>query len=95
MLESYSRSSHALKLATECPLGLGGSSTLLLGKLDTATSQLHLLNLGDSGAMVLRPHTTKPLKGPGHLWPRLGAASLERAKQRPPAPAALAPPALI
>ena len=43
----------ALEVATGCPTDLGGSTTLVLGQLED--NQLRLLNLGDSGAMLLRP----------------------------------------
>ena len=45
----------ALQTATEFPISLGGSTTLLLGELQSGSETLKLLNLGDSGAMVLRP----------------------------------------
>lgn len=45
----------AVKWATECPIDLGGSTTLVLGQLEAETNTLRLLNLGDSGAMLLRP----------------------------------------
>jgi len=44
-----------LRVATNFPISLGGSTTLLLGQLEAGTDTLRLLNLGDSGAMVLRP----------------------------------------
>ena len=65
----------ALRLASECPLsGGGGSSTLVLGQLEEGTSTLRLLNLGDSGAMVLRP-AMREVSGTDakQLWPRVGA----------------------
>ena len=46
---------NALRLATSAPMSLGGRSTLLLGQLEAGTDTLRLLNLGDSGAMLLRP----------------------------------------
>ncbi|EOD37543.1 protein phosphatase [Emiliania huxleyi CCMP1516] len=63
----------ALRLASECPLsGGGGSSTLVLGQLEEGTSTLRLLNLGDSGAMVLRP-AMREVSGTDakQLWPRV------------------------
>ena len=45
----------ALKMASEAPLTLRGSTTLLLGQLDAGSDTLRLLNLGDSGALLLRP----------------------------------------
>ena len=45
----------ALKTATECPMVLPGSTTLLLGQLEASSETLRLFNLGDSGAMLLRP----------------------------------------
>lgn len=44
-----------LQVASSCPISLGGSTTLLLGQLEAGTHTLRLLNLGDSGAMLLRP----------------------------------------
>lgn len=78
----------ALRLASECPLsGGGGSSTLVLGQLEEGTSTLRLLNLGDSGAMVLRP-AMREVSGTDakQLWPRVGA------RPRPSRPSRLAPP---
>jgi protein phosphatase PTC7 len=52
------RVSDALRLATSHPIDMGGSTTLVLGQLEqerSATPSLKLLNLGDSGAMLLRP----------------------------------------
>ncbi len=46
----------SLKIATEAPIDLGGSTTLVLGQLEARTDRLRVLNLGDSGAMLLRPH---------------------------------------
>lgn len=45
----------ALRIASKAPIALGGSTTLLLGQLEAGTNNLRLLNLGDSGAMLLRP----------------------------------------
>ena len=45
----------ALQMASEAPIALGGSTTLVLGQLETSTETLRLLNLGDSGAMLFRP----------------------------------------
>jgi protein phosphatase PTC7 len=45
----------ALQIASEAPLPMGGSTTLVLGQLEASTQTLRLLNLGDSGALVLRP----------------------------------------
>jgi hypothetical protein len=42
-----------LQTASGFPISLGGSSTLILGQLQDDT--LRLINLGDSGAMLLRP----------------------------------------
>ena len=44
----------ALQLASAAPIDLGGSTTLVLGQLEGGT-HLRLLNVGDSGAMLLRP----------------------------------------
>lgn len=49
--------------------GLGGSSTVLLGQL-SADHSLRLLNLGDSGAMLLRPSRRRFPSGT-FLWPRV------------------------
>jgi len=46
--------SDAVRLATSHPIEMGGSTTLVLGQLEQGNS-LRLLNLGDSGAMLLRP----------------------------------------
>ena len=45
----------ALRMATEFPMDMGGSTTLVLGQLEAGTDRLTVYNLGDSGAMVLRP----------------------------------------
>ena len=90
----------ALRLASECPLsGGGGSSTLVLGQLEEGTSTLRLLNLGDSGAMVLRP-AMREVSGNDakQLWPRVGArprpfpAFTPRHFPAPSRPSRLAPP---
>ena len=60
----------ALRTATAQPLALGGSSTLLVGQLDPSTGLLRMLNLGDSGAMLLRPSYRKFRSGK-LLWPRV------------------------
>ena len=44
----------ALQMASAAPIDLGGSTTLVLGQLEGGT-HLRLLNVGDSGAMLLRP----------------------------------------
>lgn len=55
----------------------GGSSTLLLGQLEASsdptgsTRTLRLLNLGDSGAMILRPAWRTFRRGGKQLWPRI------------------------
>ena len=49
----------SLRIATEAPISLGGSTTLVLGQLEPGTDKLRLLNLGDSGAMLLRPSLRK------------------------------------
>ena len=61
----------ALQLASMAPLDLGGSTTLVLGQLDG--SMLRLVNLGDSGAMLLRPAIRKFGENQEHsvLFPRL------------------------
>ena len=46
---------HALQLATEFRVDMGGSTTLVLGQLEAGTDKLTMLNLGDSGGIVLRP----------------------------------------
>ena len=48
---------------------LGGSSTLLIGQLDAESHLLHMLNLGDSGAMLFRPSTRRFQAGT-FRWPR-------------------------
>ena len=62
----------ALEMASDAPIALGGSTTMLLGQLEDGTNKLRLLNLGDSGAMVLRP-SMREFGGPGGpkvLFPR-------------------------
>ena len=59
----------ALQLATEAPIALGGSSTLLLGQLEVGTDRLRLLNLGDSGARLLRP-SLREFGGDNVIFPR-------------------------
>jgi len=62
-----------LQMASEAPIALGGSTTLLLGQLEASRSRLTLLNLGDSGAMVLRPslyHFGEPDNEIQVLFPR-------------------------
>ena len=75
----------ALSLASGCPLsGGGGSSTLVLGQFEASTSTMRLLNLGDSGAIVLRPALCEVSPGGDkHFWPRIGAPL----RLPPPAPA--------
>jgi len=66
-----------LRLAADRRLVAGGSSTLLLGQLDASsdptgsTRTLRLLNLGDSGAMILRPAWRNFRRGGKQLWPRV------------------------
>ena len=69
--------SHALQAASAEKLTLGGSSTLLLGQLETSTHVLRLLNLGDSGAMLLRPSVRRFPSG-SFLWPRAVLRSIEQ-----------------
>lgn len=57
-----------LEEAAAQELLLGGSATLLLGRLQS--DSLCLLNLGDSGAMVLRPSFRKFRSG-NFFWPRV------------------------
>ena len=45
----------ALQAVSTAPLPMGGSTTLVLGQLEAGTGLLRLINLGDSGAMLLRP----------------------------------------
>lgn len=65
-----------VRAAAEEQIELGGSATLLLGKLEQRRSDaqyeysLRLLNLGDSGALVLRPAFRTFRKGKV-LWPRV------------------------
>ena len=67
----------ALSLATGCPLsGGGGSSTLVLGQLETSTSTMRILNLGDSGAIVLRPALRELSSGDKQFWPRVGVSRM-------------------
>jgi protein phosphatase PTC7 len=61
--------SDALRLASEAPLDLGGSATLLLGQVDPNEDKLMLLNLGDSGALLLRPSFRRFRKVKG-IYPR-------------------------
>jgi len=51
--------SDALSLVAAAPIDLGGSTTLLLGQLVAGTDELRLINLGDCGAMLLRPSLRK------------------------------------
>ena len=57
---------------------IGGSSTLLLGQLDSSTSQLSLVNLGDSAAMLLRPAPRRFARAGTILWPRIVARTNEQ-----------------
>ena len=54
-------------------LKLGGSSTLLVGRLTPNTNELRILNLGDSGALLLRPAVRRfsASKSQNVLWPRI------------------------
>jgi protein phosphatase PTC7 len=54
-----------------------GSSTLLLGKLEPC-GELNILNLGDSGLMVLRPGMRSFRKGVHSAWPRIVFRSSEQ-----------------
>jgi len=55
-----------------------GSSTLLLGRLEQ-DGALHLLNYGDSGAILLRPAPKWTVNGEGPvLWPRVVLRSSEQ-----------------
>jgi protein phosphatase PTC7 len=49
---------------------VGGSSTLVLGHLDSTTCRLNVLNLGDSGVLLLRPSTRQFSSGTFN-WPRV------------------------
>ena len=60
----------ALRVASARKLSLGGSSTLLLGQLESDTGVMRFANLGDSGAMLLRPAFRRFQKS-NFLWPRL------------------------
>ena len=51
---------------------------MLLGQLDGSTSQLSLVNLGDSAAMVLRPSPRRFARVGTILWPRLVARTQEQ-----------------
>jgi protein phosphatase PTC7 len=51
---------------------------VLLGQLDSATSQLSLVNLGDSAAMILRPTPRRFARVGTILWPRLVARTQEQ-----------------
>lgn len=57
---------------------IGGSSTVLLGQLDSSTSQLSLVNLGDSAAMIFRPTPRRFARVGTILWPRLVARTHEQ-----------------
>jgi len=59
-----------LTTASEKPLSLGGSCTLLLGQLDVQTRCLRVFNYGDSGAILFRPEVRKFRAGK-LLWPRI------------------------
>ena len=65
---------NVLKLASEHPLSLPGSTTLVLGKLESSTNMLRILNLGDSGAMDLRPSMREFSENDNRFWPRVGVA---------------------
>jgi protein phosphatase PTC7 len=69
----------ALKVAAREQLGIGGSSTLLLGQLENGpgASALRILNLGDSGALLLRPAPRRFQKG-NLLWPRVVLRSVDQ-----------------
>lgn len=60
----------ALSTAAAQPITLGGSSTLLLGQLQPRTNILRVLNLGDSGAMLLRP-SSRRFRAGNFMWPRV------------------------
>jgi len=57
---------------------VGGSSTLLLGALDSSTARLALVNIGDSAALLLRPAPRRFAKAGTVLWPRLVARTQEQ-----------------
>jgi protein phosphatase PTC7 len=60
----------ALRTASTKPITLGGSSTLLLGQLESSTNTLRVFNLGDSGAMLVRPAVRRFQSG-NVMWPRI------------------------
>lgn len=55
---------------------MGGSSTFILGKFESSGA-LHLLNLGDSGAILFRPARRK-FKAGTFLWPRIVISSQDQ-----------------
>ena len=66
--------------ATRTKLKLGGSSTLLLGQLHPQTHELRVLNLGDSGAMLMRPAARRMAgaRGQNVLWPRIALRTADQ-----------------
>tara|TARA_B110000046_G_C12862033_1_gene342259 strand:- start:92 stop:670 length:579 start_codon:yes stop_codon:yes gene_type:complete len=57
--EKVPKLTDVVEMATAVPMTLGGSTTLILGQMEESTDTLSLLNLGDSGAMLLRPALRK------------------------------------
>ena len=68
----------ALRMASAERLELGGSSTMLLGQLEPETHKLTMLNLGDSGAMLLRPSFRRFSRMGNVIWPRLVLRSMDQ-----------------
>lgn len=68
-----------------CKNSLGGASTLLIGNLEpldgadgAERGALHVLNVGDCGALLLRPATRRFRQGGTIRWPRLVARTHEQ-----------------
>ena len=66
----------AFDAAADKDLTLGGSSTLLIGRLE-ATNKLCVNNLGDSGMMLLRPAFRRFTTG-NFMWPRIVLRSFDQ-----------------
>lgn len=69
--------SHALQTAAATDLTLGGSSTCLIGRLEAPSNVLRVVNLGDSGLMLLRPAMRRFTKG-NFAWPRIVMRTAEQ-----------------
>ena len=68
---------HAMEAAAAKELTLGGSSTLLIGQLESASNTLRVSNLGDSGVMLLRP-AFRRFSGGNFMWPRIVLRSFDQ-----------------